>query len=147
MSKKLCIIANGLLLMWFFFDVFGFSIGKFVFVEAAWNSIDGIWFLFFAGLFAMFCVKDKYGKYPLSIFLLIWAFVQFTSHWYYTIFGASEERIAGYNRFFGNTYFIVPASDSRIIPDFYHIVLYLFILFALSCMVMYCIKPKKNNPI
>jgi len=144
LSKKLCIIANGILLAWFFFDMFGFAIGNFVLVEAAWNSIDGIWFLIFAGLFVLFCVKDKYGKYPLSVFVIIWAVIQFTSHWYYTVFGVSEEKLVGYNKFFSNTYRIIPVSYSRLIPDFYHIMLHLFILFALSCMIAYCIKEKKK---
>lgn len=66
MSKKLCIIANSALLVWFFFDMFGFSIGNFVLVEGAWKDIDGIWYLIFIGLFILFCAREKYGKYPLS---------------------------------------------------------------------------------
>ena len=127
--------------------MFGFQIGNLVFVEAAWNSIDGIWFLIFVGLFILFCIKDKIGKYILSAFLFIWLVTQYLSHWHYTIFGATEEIIARYNRFFANTFFIIPVSDSRIIPDFYHIVLHIFILFALFCMILYNIKNRKTRTI
>lgn len=144
MSKKICIIANGLLFIWFFFDMFGFSIGDFVLVESAWKDIDGIWYLIFIGLFVLFCIKEKYGKYPLSIFLFLWITMQFTSHWYFTIFGATEAKLSGYNRFYANTWHIIPASDFKLIPDFYHIVLHLIILFALFCMVTYCIRRKKS---
>jgi len=143
MMKKLCVIANSILLVWFFGDMFGFQIGKTVFVEAAWNSIDGVWFLIFTGLFILFYVKEKPGKYPLSAFLFIWMAVQYSSHWHYTLFGATEEKIAGYNEFFADTFSIIPASDSRIIPDFYHTVLHIFILFALLTMVIYCIRNRK----
>lgn len=144
MSKKLCVITNGLLLVWFFFDMFGLSIGKFVLVEGAWKGIDGIWYLIFIGLFLLFCIREKYGKYPLSIFLFLWIFMQFSSHWYFTIFGATEAKLAGYNQFFANTWHIIPASDVRLIPDFYHIVLHLIILVALSCMVSYCFNKGKK---
>ena len=138
--KRLCIVTNCLLLVWFFFDMTGLSIGSTVLVESAWDSIDGIWFLIFIGFFAFFMFKEKYGKYPLAGFHLLWFIIQFTSHWYLTIFGASDEKIAGYNRFFADTYRIIPASDSRIVPDFYHIVLHIFILLALVFVSLYCVK-------
>jgi len=123
--------------------MFGFNIGDFLLVEAAWNSIDGIWFLIFAGLFILFCVKDKLGKYPLSAFVLILISLQYLSHWHYTIFGATEEQIIRYNDFYANTFFVIPISENRIIPDFYHIMLHSFILFAFICMMLYCIKSRK----
>jgi hypothetical protein len=125
--------------------MFGFRIGDLIFVEAARNSIDGVWFLIFTGLFALFCIKDKYGKYPLSAFVLIWFVVQLTSHWYYTVFGASEEKIVGYNEFFANTFRLLPVSGNRVVPDFYHIVLHILILFALLCLILYCIRSRKKR--
>ena len=56
------------------------------------------------------------------------AVVQFLCHWYYTIFGASEKKLAGYNRCFKDTIHLFPASETRLIPDLYHIVLHLLIL-------------------
>jgi len=143
--KKLCIAANAALAVWFFLDMFGFSAGNFVLVEAAWKDIDGIWYLAYIGLFALFCLKDKIGKYALSGFLLMWLGIQFSSHWYYTIFGASETKIAGYNKFFAATYRIIPASDNIIIPDLYHIVLHIFILLSLIFTALYCIKTKNKE--
>lgn len=49
-------------------------------------------------------------------------------HWYYTIFGASEQKLKGYNECFQGTLRLIPKSDKRLIPDFYHIVLHLLIL-------------------
>ena len=49
-------------------------------------------------------------------------------HWYYTLFGASEQKLKGYNECFQGTLRLIPKSDKRLIPDFYHIVLHLLIL-------------------
>ena len=144
-SKKVCMAANGLLLVWFFFDMIGFAIGDFVLVESAWKGIDGIWFLIFMGLFGLFCIRDRYGKAPLSVFLFIWAAVQFSSHWYYTIFGVTKDKLFGYTEVFADTYHLIPASDSRLIPDFYHMVLHLFIAFALISTALYWLQSKKRR--
>lgn len=68
------------------------------------------------------------GKWILLWLLVFWAVVQFFCHWYYTIFGVSEEKLKGYNECFQNTVHIVPASEKRLIPDLYHIVLHSLIL-------------------
>ncbi|HBU13378.1 MAG TPA: hypothetical protein DEB31_11875 [Clostridiales bacterium] len=145
MNKRFCIIANCCLLVWFFLDMFGFSIGNVTLVEAAWNDIDGIMYLIFIGLFILFCVKDRYGRYPLAVFLFLWIAMQFASHWYYTIFGATEAKIAGYNSFYANTFHVVPASDSILVPDLYHILLHALILFALICTILFCVKNRKKR--
>lgn len=36
--------------------------------------------------------------------------------------------MTGSNRYFAKTYHIIPASDTVLIPDFYHIVLHLLIV-------------------
>lgn len=54
--------------------------------------------------------------------------VQFFCHWYYTIFGASEKKLRGYNQCFRETIHLLPASETRVVPDLYHIVLHLLLL-------------------
>ena len=53
---------------------------------------------------------------------------QFFCHWYYTIFGASREKLQGYNDCFRDAVRIFPMSETRLVPDLYHIVLHLLIL-------------------
>ena len=60
--------------------------------------------------------------------LVLWFIVQFMCHWYYTIFGASERKLLGYNDCFRDSIRIFPMSDKRLIPDLYHIVLHILIL-------------------
>lgn len=145
MHKKICLYTNVLLIVWFFLDMSGFSIGKFSLVESAWASMDGIWFLLYIGIFFLFYFKDKAGKYLLTVFLLLWLVIQFLSHWYYTIFGATERKIHGYNNSFADTFHLIPASNKMIIPDLYHSVLHLLILTALICMIMFFINSRKRK--
>lgn len=140
MLKKLCVLSNICLLVWFFFDMFGLSIGSLNLVESAWKSIDGIWFLTYSILLILFFTKETYGKYLLTAFIILWGIIQFYSHWHYTIFGASQSKIDGYNHFFKNTYHVFPASNTIIVPDLYHIILHILIMFAAICMIKFCIR-------
>ena len=76
------------------------------------------------------------GKWILSALLTLWAAVQFFCHWYYTLFGASAEKLKGYNECFRGTVRIFPESETRLIPDFYHIVLHILILVN----IVFCLR-------
>lgn len=141
--KKVCIYTVVFLFLWFSLDMTGFSIGNIKLVEAAWNSIDGVWWLIYLSLSILFIVKEKIGKYLLSIFVFLWAVIQFYSHWYYTLFGASEKKIYSYNQFFIETYQIIPSSKEILIPDLYHIVLHFLILTTFFSLALLIIK--KNH--
>lgn len=119
----------------------GFSVGEIVLVQAAWMQIDGIFNLIFLLLILLFFLKERYGKYPLTLLLIIWLISQFRFHWFYTIFGASAERIANYYDWYSNTFFVI-SSETRIIPDLWHMVLHILVLCALISMIRYCIKGK-----
>jgi hypothetical protein len=122
----------------------GFSVGDIILVEAAWNSIDGVWWLIFLLFSILFIIKDKTGKYMLFLFVFLWSIIQFYSHWYYTLFGATEEKIFSYNNFFKETYHIIPSSKTILIPDFYHIILHILILATLFSLFLYIIDNKKQ---
>ena len=77
------------------------------------------------------------GKWILFGILLLWLAVQFMCHWYFTIFGASERKLKGYNDCFRDSVRIFPMSEKRLIPDLYHIVLHLLILINLICCLIY----------
>ena len=83
--------------------------------------------LYSAGLLS-FHVLQPFGKWILLFILVLWFVVQFFCHWYYTIFGASERKLKGYNECFRETVRIFPVSEKRLVPDLYHIVLHIFIL-------------------
>lgn len=75
------------------------------------------------------------GKWWLLAVLAAWLVIQFFSHWYYTLFGASEKKLKGYNACFRNTVHLIPASDTRLIPDLYHMILHPLILWNLVLVI------------
>jgi hypothetical protein len=121
----------------------GVTIGEITLVEAAWNTIDGVWWLIFLALSILFFYKDKIGRYLLLVFVSLWAIIQFFNHWSYTIFGVSKEKLVSYNEFFKDTYHIIPASNEILIPDFYHIILHILILLVLYYLISYNIRRKE----
>lgn len=137
MNKKRCIILNLFLLLYFFLDMVGVSFHKFTLVDGAYAD-DGVFFLIFLALVVIFIFKDKLGKYLLTGWLFMWFMTQFSSHWYFTIFGPSEGKIA----YFANTIKLISSSNIYI-PDLYHILLHILILVSLINMIIYCFKTSK----
>ena len=76
------------------------------------------------------------GKWILLTVLVLWFVVQFFCHWYYTIFGASEKKLTGYNDCFRDTIRLFPMSEKRLVPDLYHIILHILILANIICCLM-----------
>ncbi|MDF2541577.1 MAG: hypothetical protein K0S47_1295 [Herbinix sp.] len=139
MNKKTCIIINAFLLVWFFLDMTGLRIGRILLVENALKD-DGIFFLIYLACFVVYIIKEKFGQFILAIWLSLWFYGQFMSHWYYTIFGVSGDKLSRYNNYFLDTYHIIPASDQILVPDLYHILLHIFIVAALVSIIIYIVK-------
>ena len=139
MNRKICIVSNLFLLLWFFLDMIGMKIDGQILVTRSYRE-DGIFFLAFLVLFIWFFFKEKRGKYFLTVLLLMWFIAQFLSHWYYTIFGPYQGKI----NYFADTIKLIP-SNSIYIPDLYHIVLHILIFISLINMMLYCNIFKKQN--
>lgn len=87
--------------------------------------------LYSLGLIAYHCFQPA-GRW----ILLLWFTVQFMCHWYFTIFGASERKLQGYNDCFKDTIRLFPMSEKRLVPDLYHILLHVLILLnIIACLV------------
>jgi hypothetical protein len=94
-------------------------------------------------VFLLFIFNDKFGKYFLGSWLFMWLATQFYFHWYFTITGKGLNKI---DYFKGSIKLI--NSETRYIPDLYHIVLHIFILVSLISVIFYIVKDakkKKNN--
>lgn len=129
MLKIIIIITCGILLAWFFGCIVTYRIGKHVLVDGMGiKSAEFVMLCLFVASIVMFIFLNKIGKWALTIVLLLWLVIHFLCHCRYTIFGASEKKLKGYNDCFRNTVKLIPASDKRIIPDLYHIILHLLIL-------------------
>lgn len=76
------------------------------------------------------------GKWILLGMLVLWFVVEFFCHWYFTIFGVTERKLKGYNECFRNTVRLFPMSETRLVPDLYHIVQHTLILLNIMiCLI------------
>ena len=76
------------------------------------------------------------GKWILLGMLALWFVVEFFCHWYFTIFGVTERKLKGYNECFRNTVRLFPMSETRLVPDLYHIVQHMLILLnIIICLI------------
>ena len=91
--------------------------------------------LYSIGLFLYYLLPPA-GKWILLAILILWFVVEFFCHWYFTIFGVTERKLRGYNECFRNTIRIFPMSETRLVPDLYHIVQHTLILLnIIICLV------------
>ena len=133
----IAIIFQVILWIWFLGCTITYKIGKKILVGGVGIKSAEFFMLclYTLGVIAFPCFHPV-GKWILFGILLLWFIVQFMCHWYFTIFGASEKKLQGYNECFRDSIRIIPASDKRLIPDFYHIVLHILILInMILCLI------------
>ena len=130
------ILLQAALWIWFLGCTTTYRVGKHLLVEGMGvkSAEFAVLCLYSLGIAAFHCFRPA-GKWILLGILLLWFAVQFMCHWYFTIFGASERKLRGYNDCFRDAVRIFPMSDKRLIPDLYHIVLHLLILLnIITCL-------------
>lgn len=144
MKKKHCIIAQIILLIWFFFDMIGIYCGNKCLVTRSYKD-DGIFFAVYLVAVILFITKENIGKYFCLVWLMIWFVIQFLCHEWYSIFNSGfMGTLEGKIEYFSGTMQWLKI-EGRYIPDIYHTVLHILILFALSSTIMYVIKNKKKQ--
>ena len=130
------IILSALLWIWFLGCTISWRFGKVVLVNG-----DGVKSLVFAVLvlfsigMVLYILIEPVGKWVLLSELALWLVVQFFCHEYYTIFGVSERKLTGYNQCFEGTVKVFPVSETRLIPDLYHIVLHILLAVDLGLLI------------
>ena len=122
------ILLQAALWIWFLGCTTTYRLGKYILVEGM--GIKSAEFaalcLYSVGLLLYYLLPA--GKWILPAVLILWFIVEFFCHWYYTIFGATERKLKGYNDCFRNTVRLFPMSETRLVPDLYHIVQHVLIL-------------------
>ncbi len=118
-------VLEFLLLIWFLGCVISYRFGNFLLVEGTGvKGVEFIWFvIYLVSLFVRILVPIV-GNWVVLGFLVLWLVIQYFCHWHYTLFGASPQKIKGYNQCFEGTFRIIPQREDKLIPDFYHIVLH-----------------------
>ena len=122
------IVISCLLWLWLLGCTFTWKFGKVLLVEGmGLKSIEFTVLVLFTIGIVGFLLWEPVGKWILLVELTLWLVAQFFSHEYFTIFGVSDRKLKGYNECFEGTVKLFPISETRLIPDLYHIVLHLLI--------------------
>lgn len=126
------------LLIWFFGCIVTYRLGNVLLVEGMGiKSAEFGMLAVYAASILLRAVLPQVGNWFVLSVLVVWLVVQYFCHWHFTIFGATPEKIRGYNRCFEGSLCIVPRREDRLIPDFYHIVLH--ILIVLNLVLLWCV--------
>ncbi|MBQ8297289.1 MAG: hypothetical protein IJX77_05850 [Ruminococcus sp.] len=144
MRKIHCIIAQMLLLIWFFLDMIGVYFGDKCLVTRSYNE-DGIFFLIYLAAVILFIAKEKIGKWLVIGWMTMWFIIQFLCHEWYTIFNAGcMGTLEGKIEYFSGTIHWLQV-EGRYIPDVYHTILHILILCALAVTIIYAVRAKKKD--
>lgn len=122
------IILQLTLLLWFLGCTVSYRTRRFVLVEGVGVKSAEFFMLIVYVLALVLFHAFSWGRWVLLGVLSAWLVVQFFCHWRYTIFGASVKKLRGYNECFRGTLRIFKASETRLVPDLYHIVLHALII-------------------
>ena len=132
------IVLSLFLWLWFLGCTTTWKFGKVLLVEGMGvKSIEFVALILFTLSLGSFILFEAVGKWILIAWLSLWLIEQFFCHWYFTIFGASERKLRGYNECFKSTARIFPMSEKRLVPDLYHTVLHLLIIIDLVFVAIY----------
>lgn len=130
------IIASSLLWIWFLGCTISWRFGKVVLVNGEGvKSLEFVVLVLFSIGMVLYILLEPVGKWVLLSELALWLVVQFFCHEYYTIFGVSERKLTGYNQCFEGTVKVFPVSETRLIPDLYHIVLHILLAVDLGLLI------------
>lgn len=137
--KRKVIVWNVVLLGWFFLDMVGVWWQDYVLVTRSYST-DGVFFVVMFVGFLLFLFWKKYGVIILALLLGMWLMLQAYFHWYFTLFGPSQGKM----NYFKDTIklFSVP---NRYIPDLYHIVLHVLIVYTLYHVLTYIRNNYRNT--
>jgi len=130
------IIVSTLLWIWFLGCTISWRFGKVVLVngDGVKSLVFVVLVLFSIGM-VLYILFEPVGKWVLLSELALWLVVQFFCHEYFTIFGVSERKLTGYNQCFEGTVKVFPVSETRLIPDLYHIVLHILLAADLGLLI------------
>ena len=125
------------LLIWFFGCIVTYRLGNVLLVEGMGiKSAEFGMLVVYAASILLRAVLPQVGNWFVLSVLVVWLVVQYFCHWHFMIFGATPEKIRGYNQCFEGSLCIVPRRADRLIPDFYHIVLH--VLIVLNLVLLWC---------
>lgn len=92
-------------------------------------SLSSLLELFLVSLLAGNLLHVRGTDFFCLAILGLWGYLQYAAHWKYLIIPPSRKILTRYYRYFHGTLRFFPQSPTRLVPDAYHTVLGLLILF------------------
>lgn len=144
MKKNTVLIWQIVLLIWFFIDMTGLSLGKYCLVTKSYKD-DGIFFLIYFATVILFALKENIGKWISIGWMSMWFITQFICHEWYTIFdGGFMGNLQDKIKYFSGTMQWIKI-EGKYVPDIYHTLLHILILTALIFTIIYTVKKADLN--
>ena len=140
MKRKICLISQIILLVWFFLDMTGVYLKDSYLVTRSYKE-DGIFFIIYLVTVILFILKDKIGKWAVLTWSIIWFIAQFASHELVTITGNGYENKSHY--FAGALKWL--EIDGVYIPDVYHTVLHILILAVIITTIVFILSFRQKD--
>ena len=144
MKKNLVLCLQIVLLIWFSLDMTGLYFGDRCLVTSSYKD-DGILLLIYLVTVILFVVTENIGKWLSIGWLSMWLITQFICHEWYTIFNSGfMGNLQNKIEYFSGTMQWL-RIEGKYIPDIYHTVLHILILFTLISTVIYIRKSGKKT--
>ena len=133
-------------MIWFFLvsfliyslNITGFRVKGFCLAESCIKDEPQdipFWALYAASIVMMF-VNPAVGQWMLLGFFILGTIVLFFTTVKYMIF-PNENKIKGYNKYFSKTHHIIKPSDTKLVPDTFHIALLALVPSNLIMVIIY----------
>jgi len=119
-------------------NITGFRIKGFVLCTSCLKGepIDLIYWVIYGASVATFLFAPQIGQWMLLLIFVLFHVVQAIFTYRFWIW-PNQKKIDGYNRFFANTHHIIKASNTALVPDTFHIILFLMFFVNLIAIIVY----------
>ena len=105
--RNISLVCYTLLLLWFSLDLIGIP-G--LVTRDDWFGVAGLLELLLIFILIGYLRKWRYVIFPSAATLGIWVYLQYSSHWYYFIFGVAPDKLKRYYTFFKGMFRFFPES-------------------------------------
>ena len=139
-KKTFFLIAQIILLIWFFLDMIGVYFEDAYLVTRSYKD-DGLFFLIYLTTIVVFVIKEKIGKWAVTVWSVIWFVAQLASHELVTLTGNGYENMSRY--FEGSLKWI--DIEGVYVPDVYHTVLHILLIAVVIIGVNYIFEKEKQK--
>ena len=119
-------------------NITGFRIRNFTLTTSCLKDepIDLVFWVPYGASVVTFIFAPHIGQWLLFGMFLFFHIICFSSTYKYWIW-PSKKKIEGYNRYFSHTHHIIQSRDNVLVPDTFHISIFLVFLVNLLAMVVY----------